>query len=592
MTLEVGGKASSKLFAERYQLIELLGKGGMAEVYRAKDTSLGTEVALKILLKNLSSNEHERERFLREARITRKIQHPNVVRTYDVGESEGRPFFVMELLEGVTLKKIIEDNGALPIGDAMAIAEKILSGLESVHGAGVIHKDIKPSNILFTKPASNKDTGLRLTEKKFGIIKITDFGVAREVEDLLDGEDEMVGSAPYMAPETWKKLGVTQASDLYAFGALFYEMLTGKPPFEGESSFELMAKHYEETVPKVVSPHGDLANWVQKYLEKLLAKNAVERFQNAGEALSILFHATSAPDEVEIHSAALCTSTTYKRAEYVADDQKVEHVDETSISFKKIFLNLIIVGSFFAIGYFFFISYVSDGLTFLREATLPISASDTLLLLSAYFAIVTIPITCLATWKVGLKGGLMGWCSSIIVMLVATVIYFHLISYSEGLSAGAVQEFYQTKQGKIALAESISRVTEVALLLPPNSLGVVVEIKKQRVEKRTRISGILQLVTVYGGWFALYSFVTLCYFGRFLTLLGMVSVLFSISASLIDSFARSSNLTLLGSLHITTPFPLMIPISALITSLLVGVFLWHSYSYEQSEINLPQIARK
>jgi hypothetical protein len=175
----------------------------------------------------------------------------------------------------------------------------------------------------------------------------------------------------------------------------------------------------------------------------------------------------------------------------------------------------------------------------------------------------------------------MGWGSSIFVMLVATVIYFYSIAYSEGMSTSAVQEFYQTKQGKIVLIESISRVTEVALLLPPNSLGMIVEIKKQRVEKRTRISGILELLTVYGGWLGLFSFVVFFYFGSFLSVLGVVSVLFSISVGLVDSYARSINLPLLGSLFVTTPLPIMIPIGAIISSLLVSVFLWHSHPHER-----------
>jgi eukaryotic-like serine/threonine-protein kinase len=206
--LEIGA-----LFAGRYKIVRVLGSGGMGEVYLVKDALLGEDefIALKVLHQQLSKDERQSKRFLREVQLTRKVTHPHIIRTFDAGEFGGRLYFTMEYVEGVSLKERM--NGEpLSLEETCRIVTHICEGLGAIHEAGIVHRDLKPANVMLLKD---------------GGVKIADFGVARPRWSELTGENEVVGSAPFMAPEVWLGKEIGPAADLYAVGALAYEMVTG-----------------------------------------------------------------------------------------------------------------------------------------------------------------------------------------------------------------------------------------------------------------------------------------------------------------------------------------------------------------------------
>jgi serine/threonine-protein kinase len=244
----------------RYQLEEPLGHGGMASVYRARDTSLGREVALKVLAENLTGDEDLRKRFLREARLAARLSHPNVVSVYDVGEEEdGRPYIVMELVDGETLA----ERGRVPPDEARALTLQAARGLAHAHEAGLIHRDIKPGNLLV---------------RVDGTIKIADFGIARAAETTaLTQAGTVLGTAAYLAPEQALGEEVTPAADVYSLGAVLYELLTGRPPFE----FDSLADLAEKQRAMAITPVRELAPEAPRDLEDLvmrcLARNPAYR---------------------------------------------------------------------------------------------------------------------------------------------------------------------------------------------------------------------------------------------------------------------------------------------------------------------------
>jgi serine/threonine protein kinase len=219
---------NDQVLAARYRIERPLGQGGMASVYLAHDEELDRPVALKILADNLVGDATFRDRFEREARLAARLSHPNVVRVFDVGESDGRPFIVMEYVEGDTLADELGRHGPLPPDRAVELALQICSGLAAAHASGLVHRDVKPRNLLL---------------RPDGVLKIADFGIARAAESTrLTEIGTILGTAAYLAPEQAQGLEATPAADLYSVGAVLYELLTGRVPYTATSLVELITK--------------------------------------------------------------------------------------------------------------------------------------------------------------------------------------------------------------------------------------------------------------------------------------------------------------------------------------------------------------
>ncbi|MET9227210.1 protein kinase [Lentzea sp. NPDC003310] len=265
--------------AERFRLLGPIGTGNMGEVHRAEDLQAAEGagdrgVAVKLILRsrlgtsvNPASDAKTTQRFGREVRIMRRLDHPNLPRTVDGGvDSTGRPYLAMELLDGRTLRDLVAEQAQLPVSWVAALGAQIADGLSAAHSAGVIHRDLKPSNVMLLRG---------------GLVKVLDFGMGRIVDDV-DGDrvtstGATVGTARYMAPEQFRVSAVTQAADLYALGCVLFELLTGVPPFHSESSHELGQKHIEEPAPLVRLLRSDVPEELARLVERLLAKDPVER---------------------------------------------------------------------------------------------------------------------------------------------------------------------------------------------------------------------------------------------------------------------------------------------------------------------------
>ena len=264
----------------RYHIIEPLGKGGMAVVYKAFDTHLECEVAVKVIrVDNLPRNAEERalKRFEREAKAVARLNHPNIVKVTDYGEEDGKPYLVMPYLPGGTLKEMIKERGQIPWQEAARILIPIAEALAYAHSQGVIHRDIKPSNILLTS------TGQPM---------LTDFGVAKIIEDEatqdLTGTSATVGTPEYMAPEQITSKSVDARADLYSLGVVFYEMVTGRRPFEADTPMAVLFKHASDPLPNPSQFVSNLPQIVEQFLYKTLSKKPSERYQTANETSEAL----------------------------------------------------------------------------------------------------------------------------------------------------------------------------------------------------------------------------------------------------------------------------------------------------------------
>ncbi|MCJ7581032.1 MAG: protein kinase [Candidatus Aminicenantes bacterium] len=261
-------------FANRYQIIEELGKGGMGKVYKAIDTKINEKIAIKLIKSEIASNKKTIERFSNELKTARKIGHRNVGRMYHLSEEQGTHFITMEYVPGEDLRSMIRMSGQLGIGTAIGIAKQICEGLSEAHRLGVIHRDLKPSNIMIDKQ---------------GQARIMDFGIARSLKSKgITGSGIMIGTPEYMSPEQVEAKDVDQRSDIYSLGIILYEMLTGKVPFEGDSPLAVGVKHKSEKPedPKLFNPRisDDLSQLILNCLEK----EKENRPQSTEEICSIL----------------------------------------------------------------------------------------------------------------------------------------------------------------------------------------------------------------------------------------------------------------------------------------------------------------
>jgi len=260
-------------FADRYRVLQLLGDGGMGKVYLAEDLVLeGEKVALKILRLDLCNDDKHVKRFIREVQLTRKVAHPNVVRTFDIAWNDGSIYFTMEFVEGITLKDRLE-RGALPVREALQVLLEISRGLSVIHDNEIIHRDLKPGNIILSKS---------------GVAKIADFGIARPSFSDLTNQNEVVGSAGYMAPEVWTGGTLDIRSDIYALGVLAYETITGLLPFDGTSATEVMNKHLGFVPPKLGKTHKDTPEWLSDLIFRMVEKDPNKRPSSTSEIISII----------------------------------------------------------------------------------------------------------------------------------------------------------------------------------------------------------------------------------------------------------------------------------------------------------------
>lgn len=261
--------AKGQLINDRYEIQRLIGEGGMANVYLAKDTILDRKVAVKVLRGDLAGDEKFVRRFQREALSASSLSHPNIVEIYDVGEDEGNFYIVMEYIEGKTLKQLIKKRGVLSLPETMDIMLQLLDALATAHDSYIIHRDIKPQNIMI---------------KESGLVKITDFGIAMALNSAqLTQTNSVMGSVHYLPPEQASGKGSTIRSDIYSLGILMFEMLSGKVPFKGDSAVEIALKHMKEPLPSVKEINPVVPQSVENIILKASAKNPKNRYRDVRE---------------------------------------------------------------------------------------------------------------------------------------------------------------------------------------------------------------------------------------------------------------------------------------------------------------------
>lgn len=252
-----------------YQILDEIGRGGMANVYRAVQPSIGREVAIKVLPAQFLQDQTFVERFAREVQVIAKLQHPHILPVYDFGEDSGLYYIVMAYMPGGTLSERIRREGGLPLDEVTRLVEQMASGLDFAHEKGIIHRDFKPSNVL-------------LDEK--GNVYLADFGIAKMTESTahLTGSG-VVGTPAYMAPEMARQGGVTHLVDVYALGVTVFEMLSGQRPYQAETPMGVMMAHGTEPIPDVRTVHPELPDAVQVIVERAMEKDPHRRIQSAGE---------------------------------------------------------------------------------------------------------------------------------------------------------------------------------------------------------------------------------------------------------------------------------------------------------------------
>ena len=254
---------------DRYEIIRSIGEGGMANVYLAHDIILNRDVAVKILRGDLANDEKFVRRFQREAISSSSLNHPNIVEMYDVGEDDGKYFIVMEYIEGKTLKSLIKRRGALTLPEVIDIMLQLTSGIAHAHESYIIHRDIKPQNVMILED---------------GTVKITDFGIAMALNsNELTQTNSVMGSVHYLPPEQANGTGATIKSDIYSLGILMFELLTGKLPFKGENAVEIAIKQMRDSIPSVVEMNEDIPQSIENVILRACAKNPKNRYNSALE---------------------------------------------------------------------------------------------------------------------------------------------------------------------------------------------------------------------------------------------------------------------------------------------------------------------
>src|SRR5437588_2208150 len=259
---------------DRYKLEARIGAGGMSTVYRALDETLQRQVAIKLLNREVASDSDQLERFRREARAVAQLSHPHIVGVIDAGEDGGRPYIVFECVDGETLKERIRRRGRLPVPEAVAYAVESARALGAAHSRHIVHRDVKPQNVLIDEEGS---------------AKVTDFGIARTLdEEGLTAEGRVLGTTDYVSPEQALGQPVTGQSDLYSLGVVLYEMLTGEVPFTGENQVAVAMKHVREQLPDVQAKRPEVSAALASVVDTATVKRMEDRYSSADKFIADL----------------------------------------------------------------------------------------------------------------------------------------------------------------------------------------------------------------------------------------------------------------------------------------------------------------
>ena len=259
--------------ADRYEIIEQIGTGGMSDVYKAKCHKLNRYVAIKVMKSEFSEDKTFVSKFRAEAQSVAGFTHPNVVNVYDVGDENGIYYIVMELVEGITLKKYIEKRGKLPFKEAVSIAIQVANGLDAAHKHHIVHRDIKPQNIIISKE---------------GKVKVTDFGIAKVASSSTINSSSTMGSVHYISPEQARGGYSDERSDIYSLGITIFEMLTGTVPFDGDSTVAVAVQHIQDEIPAPSTVAADIPVSIDKIVLKCTQKKPDRRYQSAAELRGVL----------------------------------------------------------------------------------------------------------------------------------------------------------------------------------------------------------------------------------------------------------------------------------------------------------------
>ena len=268
------------MIGDRYEVLERIGMGGMSDVYKAKDHKLNRHVAVKVLKQEFSENTNFVSKFRVEAQAAASLMHPNIVNVYDVGEDNGVYYIVMELVDGITLKKYIEKKARLSVREALSIAIQACMGIEAAHNNHIIHRDIKPQNIIISKD---------------GKVKVTDFGIAKAATSNTITSNVM-GSVHYTSPEQARGGYSDEKSDIYSLGVTMYEMLSGKVPFEGDSTVTVALAHIQEEATPLDKIDPGIPHSLSKIVMKCMQKKPDMRYMTASALIADLKRALIEPD--------------------------------------------------------------------------------------------------------------------------------------------------------------------------------------------------------------------------------------------------------------------------------------------------------
>jgi serine/threonine protein kinase len=313
----------------RYSILDTIGEGGMAIVYRAKDTLLNRVVAIKVLRPQYASDSEFRERFRREAQSAAALSHPNIVNVYDVGEDSGSNYIVMEWVDGQTLNDIIVRDGRLTVDMTADYSVQILDALEHAHRSGVIHRDIKPHNILITRD---------------GHVKVTDFGIARAASaSALTETGKVIGTVNYTSPEQARGASAIAESDIYSLGVVMYEMLTGRLPFAGDTPVAVALKHVQEDALPVSLYNRAVPIEFERVVMRALAKDPQDRWRTARAFRNAILraHPTGVQKVSEAQQAEDVAGRAFEEGA-AKPNQQVPHPIQASMNNLKLYIDITI----------------------------------------------------------------------------------------------------------------------------------------------------------------------------------------------------------------------------------------------------------
>lgn len=312
-----------KVLGNRYEIVEKIGTGGMATVYKAKCRMLNRYVAIKILKDEFANDAEFIKRFQVEAQSAASLSHPNIVSIFDVGNDNGMHYIVMELIEGKTLKDIINEKGKLPWRDAVKIAGQIASGLSQAHKNHIIHRDIKPHNIIITKD---------------GVAKVTDFGIAKAVSNsTINAFGSTIGSVHYFSPEHARGGYTDEKSDIYSLGVVLYEMCTGKLPFDAETPVSVAIKHLQETPKEPIELNPDLPKGLNEIIMKAMQKEVSNRYASANVMYDDLMKLLKNPDDITLKNMNSSSASEFptQRVPIVGNNDSKDAVNSNNIKNNK-----------------------------------------------------------------------------------------------------------------------------------------------------------------------------------------------------------------------------------------------------------------